>query len=501
MTDKRMIKLFAERDEDALREVMKKYGDFCLAIAKDNAQTTAEAEECVNEALIELWHHLAEDKPRDLTAYIAATVARCAGGKESVDPALYKKHIKKQKGNPLPAIAAAVLVLCLIPAVWFLPKNTQTEDTTPADTIPADTTFIPETTEVIEETTAPQLESDGTQGLLYEVAEDGKSARFIGFGDCKEETVYIASSYGGLPVTEMILGELWALADTEDAQIKSLTDYGSPYLKHLIISDTVEVVAGVIISSCANIESVYYGKNVRDPGIGWYTGYKTHKNFTSLEVSPENAIYYSSGNCIIEKATKTLVRGCGGSVIPDDGSVEVIGKHAFAFIRTLASINLPESVKVIEESAFEGCMGLAKIVLPSNLQSLGEGAFRHCTGIKSVDLNGFTVLPKAVFQRCSRLEELKGSENLTEIGEEALDSCSKLNITLGLSLKKIGNYAFLDCGNSIHFNGTKEEWNAIEKEHYWCSYSRASSSTLGLVICTNGGVKSNPQPLPPSKNS
>ena len=124
MTDKRMIKLFAERDEEALREVMKKYGDFCLAIAKDNAPTTEEAEECVNEALIELWHHLAEDKPRDLPTYIAATVARCVGGKESVDPALYKKHIKKQKGNPLPAIAAAVLVLCLIPAVWFLPKNT-----------------------------------------------------------------------------------------------------------------------------------------------------------------------------------------------------------------------------------------------------------------------------------------------------------------------------------------------------------------------------------------
>ncbi|MBQ3228507.1 MAG: leucine-rich repeat protein [Clostridia bacterium] len=496
MTDKSIIKLFAERDEDALREVMKKYGDFCLEIAKDNVPTTEEAEECVNEALIGLWHHLAEDKPRNLPTYIAATVSRCAGCKESVDPALYKKYIKKQKGNPLPAIAAAVLVLCLIPAVWFLPKNTQTEDTTPADT-----TSIPETTEVIEETTAPQLESDGTQGLLYEVAEDGKSARFIGFGDCKEETVYIASSYGGLPVTEMLLGELRDLSQTEDPQIKSLTDYGSPYLKHLVISDTVEVVAGEIISSCANIESVYYGKNVRDPGIGWYTGYKTHKNFTSLEVSPENAIYYSSGNCIIEKATKTLVRGCGGSVIPDDGSVEVIGKHAFAYLRTLASIDLPESVKVIEESAFEGCMGLAKIVLPSNLQSLGESAFTHCTGIKSADLNGFTVLPKAVFQRCGRLEELKGSENLTEIGEEAFDSCSKLNITLGLSLKKIGNYAFLDCGNSIHFNGTKEEWNAIEKEHYWCSYSRASSSTMRLVICTNGGVKSNPQPLPPSKNS
>lgn len=496
-----MIKLFTERDESVLGEVMKKYGDFCLAIAKDNTPTTEEAEECVNEALIELWHHLAEDKPRDLSAYIASTVSVCAGGKKEVDPARYKNYIKRSKGKPLTVLASVALALCLITAVRFFPKNTQNEDTTPADTIPADTTFIPETTEVIEETTAPQLESDGTQGLLYEVAEDGKSARFIGFGDCKEETVHIASNYGGLPVTEMLLGVLRDLSKTENPQVKSITDYGSPYLKHLVISDTVEVVAGAIISSCANIESVYYGKNVRDPGIGWYTGYKTHKNFKTFEVSPENAVYYSSGNCIIEKATKTLVRGCGGSVIPDDGSVEVIGKHAFAYIRTLTSIKLPESVMVIEESAFEGCMKLAEIVLPSNLQSLGEGAFTHCTAIKSVDLNGYTVLPKAVFQRCAKLVELKGCENITEIGEEAFDSCSKLNITLGLSLKKIGNYAFLDCGNSIHFNGTKEEWNAIEKERYWCSYSRSSTSTMGLVICTNGSLKSNPMPLPPSKNS
>lgn len=483
MTDKRIIKLFTDRDEDALREVMKKYGDFGLAIAKDNISTIEEAEECLNEALIELWHRIPDDKPRDLPAYIAATVAKCAGGKKSADLARYKRYIKKQKGKPLIALAAAaVLVLCLIPAIGLLPQNTQTEDTTPADT-----TSLPETTEVIEETTAPQLESDGTQGLLYEVAEDGKSARFIGFGDCKEETVHIASSYGGLPVTEMILGELWALANTENPQIKSLTDYGSPYLKHLVISDTVEVVAGAIISSCANIESVYYGKSVRDPGIGWNTGYNTHKNFKSLEVSPENAIYYSSGNCIIEKATKTLVRGCGGSVIPDDGSVEVIGERAFAFVRGLTELNIPDSVKVIENKAFYSCRDLKEITLPANLQSLGEEAFHFCSSLKIFDLNGYTVLPNAVFQRCGRLEELKGSENITEIGENAFESCSKLKLTLGISLKKIGKYAFLDFPNNVTYRGTKAEWNAIEKDIYWVAYSRGGG--LRLVICTNGGIE------------
>ena len=482
MTDQRIIKLFAKRDEDALREVMKKYGDFCLAIAKDNMPSHEAAEECVNEALIELWHNLAEDKPRDLPAYIAATVARCAGGKKSADLARYKRYIKKQKGTPILAVAA-VLILCLIPAIWLLLQNTQTEDTTPAET-----TSIPESTAALEETTAPQLESNGTPGLLYEVAEDGTSARFIGFGDCEEETVYIASTYGTLPVTEMILGELWALANTEGAQIKSLTDYGSPYLKHLIISDTVEVVAGAIISSCANIESVYYGKSVRDPGIGWSTGYNTHKNFKSLEVSPENAIYYSSGNCIIEKATKTLIRGCGGSVIPEDGSVEVIGERAFSSVRGLTELNIPDSVKVIENRAFYLCRDLTEITLPADLKYLGEEAFHFCSGLTSVDLNGYAVLPKAAFKHCGRLEELKGSENITEIGEEALADCNKLKLTLGTLLKKIGKYAFLNFPNNITYKGTKTEWNAIEKDVYWVAHSRAAGK-LRLIVCTNGGIE------------
>jgi hypothetical protein len=488
MTDKRIIKLFTEQDESVLGEVMKKYGDFCLAIAKDNAKTAEEAEECVNEALIELWHHLAEDKPRNLPAYIASTVAVSAGYKNDVDLSRYEKYIKKSKGKPLAVLAAAALVLCLIPAVCLLPKNTQTEDTTPADTIPADTTFIPETTEVIEETTAPQLESDGTQGLLYEVAEDGKSARFIGFGDCQEESVYIASTYGTLPVTEMILGELWALANTENPQIKSLTDYGSPYLKHLIISDTVEVVGNEIISSCANIESVYYGKNVRDLGKNWITGYKTHENFSSMEVSPENELYVSIGNCIIDRATKTLVRGCKGSVIPEDVSVEVIGEGAFYSVSGLAELNIPDSVKVIENRAFYFCRGLKEITLPAGLQSLGEEAFHFCSGLTSVDLNGCTVLPKAVFKYCGSLEELKGSESITEIGEEALADCYELKLTLGTSLKRIDKYAFLNFPNNITYKGTKAEWNAIEKDIYWVAHSR-SAGKLRLIICTNGGIE------------
>lgn len=482
MTDKSIIKLFISRDENAIRAVMEKYGEFCIRIAMEQLPSREEAEECVNDALIELWHHVHKDKPRDLCTYIAETVVRCARGEESD----YKKYISKPQGKVPIAFIAAALLLCLVPVMIFLPQKTPSKVTGSEES-----TSSPETERETEAVTQPLVfEHDGTEGLLYEIAEDGKSARFIGFGDCKEETVVIASVCNGLPVTEMLLGELRDLLNTENANIGNIRQYGSEYLKHLIISDTVEVVNSHIISSCINIESVYYGKNVRDLGLNWHTQHRTHHNFNSFEVSPENKIYYSRDNCIIERATKTLVRGCNGSIIPDDGSVEIIGKHAFYSVRGATAMNIPESITVIEDEAFLNFVTLKSITLPSKLKSLGEGAFYFCSQLESVDLNGYTVLPKAVFKFCHKLSEVKGSENLTEICTEAFDSCHKLEITFGKSLKKIEKYAFVDVESNPRFEGTKAEWEAIEKEKFWCLYSKNESQTFKFIFCTDGHIAS-----------
>lgn len=42
-----------------------------------------------------------------------------------------------------------------------------------------------------------------SDGLLYEISEDGESAYCVGFGTCTDAVVYIASTYEGLPVTEV----------------------------------------------------------------------------------------------------------------------------------------------------------------------------------------------------------------------------------------------------------------------------------------------------------
>ncbi|MBQ2253062.1 MAG: hypothetical protein II328_03665, partial [Clostridia bacterium] len=157
---------------------------------------------------------------------------------------------------------------------------------------------------------------DGSRGLLYEVNEDGKSASFVGYGSCTDEVVYIASTYNGLPVTEMHNVAYW-----EAELIPYEHNFNSKYLKHLVISDTVQIVDFECIRQCPNIESVYYGASVaRISPLNFNSGYG--ENFATVEVSPNNPNYSDKGNCIVDLRTKTLVLATPTTVIPDDGSVE-----------------------------------------------------------------------------------------------------------------------------------------------------------------------------------
>lgn len=65
-----------------------------------------------------------------------------------------------------------------------------------------------------------------------------------------------------------------------------------------------------------------------------------------LEVHPDNPVYRSANNCIIEKETNTLVACCHDPVVPD--GVEIIGEQALSLENT-RYITLPDSVKEIRK--------------------------------------------------------------------------------------------------------------------------------------------------------
>ena len=81
-------------------------------------------------------------------------------------------------------------------------------------------------------------------------------------------------------------------------------------------------------------------------------------------MAEQNTVYRCVNQCVIEKSSGTLVIGTGRSYIPSDGSVTVIGPHAFEGNARLTSLDIPLSVTTIGANAFNGCYNLRNVAYP-----------------------------------------------------------------------------------------------------------------------------------------
>lgn len=379
---------------------------------------------------------------------------------------------KKAKINPYLKLAAA-LAACLVLLAIALPTMiliTEYQEYFPSH-------FGAENSGAEIESTP---EYDGSRGLLYEISEDGQSASFIGFGTCTDEDIVIASHYNGLPVVEMRNQPYY----DEDRHYNNFA-YGSEFAKSITISDTVKRVLGAIIDECPNLERVYIGASVE----GFQSPTMRYPSkIVSIEVSPENKNYSSEGNCLVDLRSRRLVWGCNTSVIPDNGSIEIIGAHAFYHAEGFTTDYLPEGIRVIEPSAFAACNGLVNLRLPSTLEKIWGSTFSNCERLEVVDLNGYSVIEPVMFNACTSLKGLKGSENVTYIDSSAFRGCTSLTVELSPALQKIDEcaFAFLYSNGEavINFDGTMAEWNAIEKADSW----KSNSQTV-TVNCTDGVIR------------
>ena len=104
-----------------------------------------------------------------------------------------------------------------------------------------------------------------------------------------------------------------------------------------------------------------------------------------IEVAESNPVLMSAGNCLIDRQSRTLLRGFVSSVIPTDGCVEIIGENAFADLKELKEINIPSAVRNIETRAFYNT-GLTEVIFSEGLESIGAEAFAYCKDLTEVSL-------------------------------------------------------------------------------------------------------------------
>ena len=70
MDDKKIVDLFFERNENAVRESSEKYGKYCYFIANNILDCPEDSEECVNDTLLRAWNSIPPAKPTSLKAYL-----------------------------------------------------------------------------------------------------------------------------------------------------------------------------------------------------------------------------------------------------------------------------------------------------------------------------------------------------------------------------------------------------------------------------------------------
>ncbi len=180
--------------------------------------------------------------------------------------------------------------------------------------------------------------------------------------------------------------------------------------KNSVIPDEngVKKIADWAFEGCVDLKSIEIPANITEIG---YSAFYDCTGLESITVASENTVYKASGNCLIETESKTLILGCKKSVIPDDGSVEIIGTESFCGCDGLTRIEIPSTVTTISNGAFAYCGNLMNVVIPDSVTRVDDFAFDGCASLISV------FIPDSVVDMGTWV--FYGCENLTDIYCEA----------------------------------------------------------------------------------
>ena len=136
-----------------------------------------------------------------------------------------------------------------------------------------------------------------------------------------------------------------------------------------------------------------------------------------------------------------------------------IGVEAFAFCKSLESVNIPEGIKDFSP-AFRGCEMLKSIVIPEGIERIDQGMFRDCISLENVTLpNSLKIIDGSTFEKCTSLKTITLPNGVVEIGANAFGGCTALSeISLPESVMYIGASAF---GNTAFYNDAENWENGV----------------------------------------
>ncbi len=188
---------------------------------------------------------------------------------------------------------------------------------------------------------------------------------------------------------------------------------GLPQDNSLTIPEGTLAIASGAFTNLASLRSVYIPKSVVKIAADAFAGCG---KLQDIVIADENQHYSDNGNCIVEKKSKTLIRGCNSTVIPNDGSVTKIGEYAFFGCSGLTEIVLPGGITEIGRDAFGFCTRLTSVTIPASVEHINYDAFYNCSEIADIYFGG------------TKEEFLKTAVRLSNCSENLTVHCSDGNL-------------------------------------------------------------------------
>lgn len=316
-------------------------------------------------------------------------------------------------------------------------------------------------------------EQEASKGLEFTLLDDG-TYEVSGIGGCTDTEIVIPSIYNDNPVTVIgfeafkrckqlksviIPKGVTIIKEAAFERCSGLTSVIMPnsiitigdnafdccYYIETAIPENVVTIGDFAFYFCEMINTeIVIPKSAVSIGKGAFAGCTKVEKIT---VDNDNPVYYSNGNCIIEKASKTLVSGCGNSIIPND--VVAIADSAFEGCFRLMNVTIPDSVTTIGQFAFCWCQNLTSIVIGHGVKNIKDSAFRDCYKMVEVINN-------------SSLEITKSSDENGSVGYYALN------------VKKGGTTDIVNKDGYLFY--------AYEKVNYLIGYADTSLNEKNLIL-------------------
>ena len=196
-------------------------------------------------------------------------------------------------------------------------------------------------------------------------------------------------------------------------------------LKSFVLPDECTTITLAAMDSARYVESITFGKNLSKLELAAIINCESLKE---INVHEENTNFKAIDGNLYSKDGKTLIQ--------------------YALNKDSKIFTVPEGVETIGRCAIQRAHNLESISLPSTLKTIEPSAFESCTNLKSIDIpDGIEVIDYYLFAGCTALE----------------------SITIPSSVVRIKFLAIAYCGNlkTINFEGTQEQWDAIEIDSQW----------------------------------